>query len=260
MHAQSGELFFLRQLRWSAPEASVHGIRAVGLEGEEPPRQTIEEMADRYVAAIRAVQPQGPYWLGGYCMGGLVAFEMARRLVTAGEQIASLLLLDTALRTDLSSVDAVPATAGQDVDALMREVAEDDVALPPRPGGTDGPGGDRDDGPYWDQILRDLKGRARLAPDLDAELYRHRLAVSAWNTIAASTYRARPADVRVEVLASTDYGDVAELAAAWTAVAGRGAAVRSIEKTHFDFFYSDVLRAELTRRAQALRGAVTSKA
>lgn len=64
------------------------------LPGEEPHR-TIAEMAAAYVVEMREVQPAGPYYLGGRCTGGLVAFEMARQLERAGERAAFVVLLDT---------------------------------------------------------------------------------------------------------------------------------------------------------------------
>jgi thioesterase domain-containing protein len=58
--------------------------------------ETLEAMAENYVAEIRALQPHGPYYLGGYCFGGNVAYEMARQFKAKGEEIAVLLLLDAA--------------------------------------------------------------------------------------------------------------------------------------------------------------------
>jgi thioesterase domain-containing protein len=52
-------------------------------------------MATLYVSEIKKVQPRGPYYLGGYCMGGTVALEMAQQLVRRGEKVALLALLDT---------------------------------------------------------------------------------------------------------------------------------------------------------------------
>jgi thioesterase domain-containing protein len=66
----------------------------VGLDGDEAPLATIEEMATRYLEELRLVRPTGPYQLGGWSMGGLVAFEMARRLEAAGEHTEQLLLFD----------------------------------------------------------------------------------------------------------------------------------------------------------------------
>ncbi len=54
----------------------------------------IEDMAAVYVAAIRSVQPHGPYHLLGWCFGGKIAFEMACQLRAAGEEVALLAVLD----------------------------------------------------------------------------------------------------------------------------------------------------------------------
>jgi thioesterase domain-containing protein len=55
----------------------------------------MEALAARYLEALRRVQPQGPYSIGGWSFGGYVAFEMARQLTAAGEQVADLFVLDT---------------------------------------------------------------------------------------------------------------------------------------------------------------------
>jgi thioesterase domain-containing protein len=52
-------------------------------------------MASHYLDAIRTIQPEGPYMLGGLSFGGTVAFEMARQLKATGEEVALLALLDT---------------------------------------------------------------------------------------------------------------------------------------------------------------------
>jgi thioesterase domain-containing protein len=65
-----------------------------GVQPPPEPSTTIEAMAARYVTEIRARQPQGPYLLGGFCIGGILAFEMARQLTASGERVAPLMLLD----------------------------------------------------------------------------------------------------------------------------------------------------------------------
>jgi thioesterase domain-containing protein len=87
------ELFGLgRKMTWSGP---VIGIQARGLDGRDRPHQTVEAMCDEYLRAVKARQPQGPYCLCGYSFGGLVAFELARRLHDSGEQVAFLGLFGT---------------------------------------------------------------------------------------------------------------------------------------------------------------------
>jgi thioesterase domain-containing protein len=68
--------------------------QAKGLDGSEP-FESVEETARCYVDEIRQVQPHGPYYIGGTCYGGVVAFEMARILKELGEPVGALVLLDS---------------------------------------------------------------------------------------------------------------------------------------------------------------------
>ncbi len=56
---------------------------------------SVEDLAASYVAEVRSVQPEGPYYLGGLSFGGIVAFEMAQQLRTVGQEVALLALFDT---------------------------------------------------------------------------------------------------------------------------------------------------------------------
>jgi acetoacetyl-CoA synthetase len=78
-------------------ERPVYGLQALGLDGDEAPQHSVQEMAQSYVRRMREVQPHGPYALVGYSFGGMVAFEMAQQLVKAGEKIELLCMLDTYL-------------------------------------------------------------------------------------------------------------------------------------------------------------------
>ena len=72
-----------------------YGIQAKGLDGIEEPHRDFPDMAEDYAAAIRSVQKRGPYYLGGWSAGGIVALEVAQRLQAAGQTVALLVLLDT---------------------------------------------------------------------------------------------------------------------------------------------------------------------
>ena len=73
----------------------IYGLKARGSDGIEEPHRSVREMVVDYVDEIRTRQPRGPYVLAGECIGGVVAYEMARRLVELGEKVALLALLDT---------------------------------------------------------------------------------------------------------------------------------------------------------------------
>ncbi|MGB3651703.1 MAG: thioesterase domain-containing protein, partial [Rivularia sp. (in: cyanobacteria)] len=65
----------------------LYALKAVGLAGEAAPHTCIEDMVDHYIREIQTVQPQGPYLLGGVCIGGNIAFEMAQQLKKQGQQV-----------------------------------------------------------------------------------------------------------------------------------------------------------------------------
>ncbi|WP_160174864.1 SDR family NAD(P)-dependent oxidoreductase [Azospirillum argentinense] len=77
------------------PDYPVHAFRFRGNDGRQEPFRDVQTMADHFVACMRAVQPEGPYVIGGYSWGGLVALEMARRVAGAGQRVQELILLDT---------------------------------------------------------------------------------------------------------------------------------------------------------------------
>lgn len=66
-----------------------------GIRSPQEPFHQIEEMAAYYIKALREVQPQGPYQLGGFCFGGVVAYEMARQLTASGEKVGLLAILES---------------------------------------------------------------------------------------------------------------------------------------------------------------------
>lgn len=96
MHGAGGNVLIYRDLaRRLGPDQPFYGLQAPGLDGSCPPLTRVEDMAALYSKEIRRVQPHGPYFLGGYCMGGTVAFEIARQLRAEGESVALLALFDT---------------------------------------------------------------------------------------------------------------------------------------------------------------------
>nr|MBP9181618.1 KR domain-containing protein [Fuscovulum sp.] len=84
-----------------------YGLQARGLYGDDAPHDDFVQAATDYIAEMRQVQPQGPYLLGGFSGGGLIAWEIARQLQAAGQDVPLVILLDTPipLRPALSRLD-----------------------------------------------------------------------------------------------------------------------------------------------------------
>lgn len=97
-----GNILNLRHLAMHVgQDRPVYGLQARGLYGDQLPHESFEEMARANLEEVRQVQPQGPYLLAGFSGGGIVAYEMARLLVSAGEQVGQVVLLDTPYPTDV---------------------------------------------------------------------------------------------------------------------------------------------------------------
>ena len=81
--------------RYLGSERPVYGLQAQTLDEERADYPTIEEMAAHYIQEILTVQPQGPFFIGGYCFGGLIAFEMAQQLYRQGHEMVLPILFET---------------------------------------------------------------------------------------------------------------------------------------------------------------------
>src|SRR5262249_58686003 len=94
-------LVYARLARYLDSQRPFYGLRARGVDELVEPHETVERMAAEHVREIRAVQPHGPYFIGGSCVGGVVAFEIAQQLRARGETIGSLVLIDSQFPTRL---------------------------------------------------------------------------------------------------------------------------------------------------------------
>lgn len=130
-----------------APAANVFGLQAPSDAAEH--RRAVPTLAQRaaeYAAAIRQVQPHGPYHLAGWSIGGVIAWEAARQLEEAGESIARLLIVDSALAEPAAAyvamAEAILAADGAEAERLLRDLENldavkaelDAVVAAPAPG------------------------------------------------------------------------------------------------------------------------------
>jgi amino acid adenylation domain-containing protein len=115
IHPLGGSAFCYRELATRLDtDRPVYGLQALGLGAGEEPQDSIEEMASYYLEQVRRVAPEGPYHLGGWSLGGVIAFEMAQQLVRVGERVDLLALFDAVVPRAIpnKTYDAVAVLRG----------------------------------------------------------------------------------------------------------------------------------------------------
>jgi thioesterase domain-containing protein len=183
VHPAGGDVLCYAALaRHLGPDQPFYGLQSRGLSAGEPVPD-LPAMAAIYLEEVRRVQPEGPYRIGGWSLGGVVAFEMARRLREGGEE-AALVLLDSA--------PEMPAAATDDVDLLLDIVAYvanlwgKDLSLA-RPDLEP-----LDPEARLDRVLDLLRSADFLPPGAGRDRLRRALAVYRANLVAVRSYRPQP--------------------------------------------------------------------
>ncbi|MFE9784083.1 non-ribosomal peptide synthase/polyketide synthase [Nocardia salmonicida] len=105
------------------PQRPIYGLQSPALTADEPLPVSIDDWAQRYIAAIREVQPEGPYHLLGWSLGGLLAHAVATGLRAEGAQVAQLAMMDSWLG------DGPEQTPMPTVGDLLGGLASDDLAF-----------------------------------------------------------------------------------------------------------------------------------
>ena len=243
VHGAGGHVLFAREMaRRLEPPRPVHGLQSIGLYGEAPPLDSIEAMAERYLEHVRSAWPGGPYLLAGYCLGGLIAWEMASRLQAAGAEVPGLLLMDA---------DATIAATGEAANVTESERFFYDFTVLPR---TDPPTFEEfralSEAEQVDCVLRLWKRDNFIPPDATGEFVRNYMAVSRANLAAAGSYRLDPTFVGPVVLLRAQGGDGVASDLGWGAVATE-LEVIPVPGTHFSMFAPEHA-GELARTASAV--------
>jgi amino acid adenylation domain-containing protein/non-ribosomal peptide synthase protein (TIGR01720 family) len=202
VHPAGGGVLCYRSLAHNLdPEIPFFGFQAAGIESEDEPLATVEDMACSYVVALRRARPQGPYRLGGWSFGGLVAFEMARQLTVQGAEDVSVVLIDTIPPSNL------PDKGRKVVANLAAYLAE--LGLPVTEDELESLG----DEAKWSMVVARAV-QAQLIPEgAGLEYLRRLLSVTRANLLAAASYSPGHFRGRVTLLqASEQVGeDVAKL-------------------------------------------------
>lgn len=96
VHPGGGNVFCYSNLAYYlGADQPFYGLQSPGLSGEQKPLTKFEDIATHYIEAIKTIDSQGPYQLGGWSLGGVIAFEMAQQLSQEGYTVGLLALIDS---------------------------------------------------------------------------------------------------------------------------------------------------------------------
>ncbi|HEY0604287.1 MAG TPA: amino acid adenylation domain-containing protein, partial [Herpetosiphonaceae bacterium] len=245
VHAAAGSvLSYLELAQLLGPEQPFYAFQAAGLDDGQPPHTQVETMAVAYLAALRAAQPHGPYRLGGWSFGGLVAYEMAQQLTAQGEEVALLALIDSqpsrgepALAIDQTTLlHWFAIDLGRTVGADLADAADALATLPPEQ--------------QFTYVLEQARASGTLPADIGERELRAYLDVYTASLRAMQDYRPLPYAGRVTLFRAGDrpLDDAGEMLG-WDALAAEGVSLRVIPGDH----YSIVRQPHVATLAEQLR-------
>ncbi len=247
VHPAGGDVLCYRDLSERlGPDQPIYGLQAVGLYGEQPPDTSVEAMAARYIAALQAQHPHGPYLLAGWSLGGVVAFEMACQLQAQGHTIAALILIDSRLvrpdepeLTDLLLLHAFAQHLGvaeEHLVALGNELAacpaEERVAT----------------------ALHTLQHQGLLPADLSLAQISARFAVFQAHVRAARQYVPRSFAGAISLMQAQDgtAADGGRIAERWASLSTGGITIHTVPGNHFSILRSPHVSLLSTRVQECL--------
>jgi len=228
--------------RHLGPERPFYGLQARELlDGGAPGDDTVEAMAGRYVAAVREAQPAGPYLLGGWSLGGVIAYEMARQLREAGEEIELLALIDAHVpkpRPSSAEHGGLPLWS-----TFAQNLGLSPEQLPVTAAEVQGMSADE-----RLALLVDQGRRLRvLPPDIEVEGLRNLFRTFSAHVQSMESYAPRSFDGRLTLYRAADGKDNGHDALGWSRLALRGVEVREIQGNHFTVMREPAV-AELAAR------------
>jgi amino acid adenylation domain-containing protein len=240
MHPVGGDVScYLALARGLTTDTAVYGVQAADTHTENslPEATDLAACAATYLRVLRSVQANGPYRLGGWSLGGLLAFEMARQLLEAGEQVAPLLMIDCYAPSLLAALDPNDTGCDPDVIAIFARDLIGDAgagALARRDG--------RDI-----LAVEDLYGVPELATALrgvDEASLAARFATFRRNVRMARTYQPEACPVAAHLFTASGGGHP-DLSRGWRALALGGLTIHELPGDH----YTVIAEPEVARLA-----------
>jgi thioesterase domain-containing protein/acyl carrier protein len=123
-------LFYQNMVKYMDADQPIYALQARGLNGDEEPLDRIEDMAAHYISEILQQDPDGPYCLAGYSLGGIIAWEMAKQLKAMGKSVLMLSLFDAVAKDEWTNGGSASGfnkklkKIGYNLSLLMRDPAK----------------------------------------------------------------------------------------------------------------------------------------
>jgi thioesterase domain-containing protein len=203
VHPIGGQVLCYYELaRHLGKEQTVYGLEATVRDDTAGSSSTIQQMAARYVEAIQEVQPEGPYFLGGWSIGGLVAFEMAQCLKAGGHDVELLAILDIAAPHQIEhDHEAATASSLSSIARVFEVYAGQQLSISESELSRLG----REE--QLDFVLAEMKAKDLAPPDVDGSYLRQFLQVAESNLRAKWNYVPAPYSGRITLLRAQDSMD-----------------------------------------------------
>jgi amino acid adenylation domain-containing protein len=236
VHALGGNVLEYYDLaRHLGQDQPFYGLQSQGLDQNRPPHKRVEDMAQHYIKEMRERQPEGPYFIGGRSLGGMIAFEMATQLRAQGEAIGLLGLLDTyptgyaKLFRDEATLRAALGRAAKRTKAHLanlRQLSVNEGLTYLIKKARFAPSKLKSQ--VWRRIHRSYEKLGRSLP----RAFRH---VEEFNSLAVREYTPQVYEGAVTLFwASADLRTSIDLVEGWRALAGGGIEVHEIPGSHLD--------------------------
>jgi thioesterase domain-containing protein/acyl carrier protein len=250
VHSASGSVMsYVALSRRLGREQPVYGLQSRGLDPDRKPTTRVEDMASEYIEELIAVQPEGPYHLGGWSMGGVIAFEMARQLIAQGKSVAPVVLIDSTFQTGEAETNEM------DDASLLLALAQHHGLF------WDGAEGIFEDlsslslDEQLEYLLKKGAGYSQFPLDLGISQLRHLFELFKANVHAAENYRPAKSNQKVILLQAADApaDDAAATLRRWEEVA-------EVVETHRlpGDHYSIVTEPNVTSLAELMKSVLTA--
>jgi thioesterase domain-containing protein/acyl carrier protein len=223
-----GVLCYSRIAHHLGSDQPSYALQARALNGEAPCAD-IAAMAATYVEELRAFQPAGPYRLGGWSLGGLIAYEMAQQLLRAGAEIHPLILLDTHPADPEYHPDRLGTR--QLFATFARQIGVDPTGLVPPESLFES----QEAGDLLEPLLQWAQSARLLPADFSLDDIRRLFEIFAANLRAAAAYQLRPLDGRLILFQAgeTPADERESIVAGWRALARLGAEAAAVPGDHY---------------------------